>query len=129
MANIDDKYCIDKWENSIYDKNNPSGKASLFYPAKTSQANSLYNYWRNGWKGTPPPNSAYAQMPERGAEITTGFAPLAVSQSGVIPNMFVAANSTVLLSIIPSIMPIIPPAIPNIPDSIKKVLYSLKYML
>ncbi len=23
MANIDDKYCIDKWENSIYDKNNP----------------------------------------------------------------------------------------------------------
>ncbi len=90
MANIDDKYCIDKWENSIYDKNNPSGKASLFYPAKTSQANSLYNYWRNGWKGTSPPNSAYAQMPERGAETTTGFAPLAVSQPNVIPNMFVS---------------------------------------
>ncbi len=90
MANIDDKYCIDKWENSIYDKNNPSGKASLFYPAKTSQANYLYNYWRTGWKGTSPPNSAYAQMPERGAETTTGFAPLAVSQPNVIPNMFVS---------------------------------------
>ena len=90
MANVNDKYCIDKWENSIYNKNNPSERASLYYPAKTSQANTLYNYWKNGWKGTPPPNSAYAQMPERGAEITTGFAGLAMSQPNVIPNMYVS---------------------------------------
>ncbi len=90
MANIDGRYCIDKWENSISDKKNPSEKASLYYPAKTSQANSLYNYWKDGWKGTPVPNSAYAQMPERGAEVTTGFTPLAVSQQNVIPNMYVS---------------------------------------
>lgn len=89
MANIENKYCIDRWENSIYNKNNPSEKASIYYPAETSLANFFYNYWIKGWKGTPPPNPAYALMPERGAEITAGFAPLAVSQENIVPNMYV----------------------------------------
>ncbi|MFH1405726.1 MAG: phage tail tip lysozyme [Nanoarchaeota archaeon] len=89
MSNIEGKYCIDKWEATIYNKNNPSQQASVYYPAKTSQANSLYNLWSNGWKGTLPPNSAYQQMPERGPEAQQGFEPLAVSQPNVIPNMYV----------------------------------------
>ncbi|MDP3698223.1 MAG: SUMF1/EgtB/PvdO family nonheme iron enzyme [Nanoarchaeota archaeon] len=90
MASINNKYCIDKWEDSIYDKNNPSAQASLFYPAKTSQADLFYNYWKNGWKGNQPPNSNYAQMPSQGAETSNGFVPLAKSQPNVIPNMYVS---------------------------------------
>ncbi len=104
MANIDNKYCIDKWEDSIYNKNNPSEQASLYYPAKTSQANLLYNAWKNGYTGAKTRtkyelsriNQNYLQMPERGAEMNDGFAPLAVSKQGVIPNMYASQEIAAL---------------------------------
>ncbi|MEK6969804.1 MAG: DUF2272 domain-containing protein [Nanoarchaeota archaeon] len=89
MANIDNKYCIDKWEASIVDKNNPSQPASIFYPADNSWANVYYNKWVNGWEGTLP-NNEYKNMPSRGSEAQSGFAPLAVTKEGVIPNMHVS---------------------------------------
>lgn len=83
MANIDNKYCIDRWEASVVDLNT-GGEASPNYYPDGSGAKTQYNHWSR----ITPDNSAYSQMPPMMAQESGQFVPKAVSKPNVQPQSF-----------------------------------------
>ncbi|MDO8511329.1 MAG: SUMF1/EgtB/PvdO family nonheme iron enzyme [Nanoarchaeota archaeon] len=83
MANIDDEYCVDKWEDIVVDK--------------TTLQQASYNWVSdpklvNGQKLLPP-NPPQPSYPEAsGTQFSSSFVPAAVSMPGVFPQTYVNRN-------------------------------------
>ena len=93
MANIDNKYCIDKWEASVVDKNTNAEASPHYNPLRKGgiTADWMYNQFVN--RETKP---AGYPMPERGAEASPSFEPKAVSVPGKVPASFVTRQAAEL---------------------------------
>ncbi len=90
MATINNKYCIDKWEATVVDKNTKAEASPHYIPIRTGPitADGLYNQFVN--KETTPPGYP---MPNRGAEANSNFVAMAVSVSGKTPASFVTREA------------------------------------
>ena len=90
MANIDNKYCIDKWEATVVDKNTEAEASPHYIPLRTGPITADYQYNQFVNRETTP---AGYPMPERGAEANANFVAMAVSVPGKIPASFVTREA------------------------------------
>ena len=90
MTTINNKYCIDKWEATVVDKNTKAEASPHYIPVRTGPitADGQYNQFVN--KETTPPGYP---MPERGAEANSNFVAMAVSVPGKTPASFVTRTT------------------------------------
>ena len=82
MANIEDKFCIDRYEASIIDQNTSAEASPHYMPTQELIYDADWQY--NKFKNMGP-----LPMPSRGAEQNPHFKPAAVSQAGKIPATYI----------------------------------------
>jgi len=87
MANIDSRFCIDKWEASVVDLTTGQLASPDYTPS--GSAGSQYNRYVSN----PPSQGSPLEMPARGSEQSSSFVPKAVSLQGVLPQSFVNRKS------------------------------------
>jgi len=88
MANVQDRFCIDKYEAAIVDKNSKQ-PASPNYPPSPTQSQIFFDLFQTSPEIQRMKQSARSlPMPDRGAEKQTTFAPLAISVAGIQPQSF-----------------------------------------
>jgi len=94
MADVDGRFCIDKWEASVVDK--ASGQdASPYYTLDAAKGYPGARWQKAHWAALP--NAKYP-LPELPAvEAADGFVPMAVSRPGVYPQGF-ATRATAALA-------------------------------
>ncbi|MBI2125576.1 SUMF1/EgtB/PvdO family nonheme iron enzyme [Candidatus Woesearchaeota archaeon] len=82
MANIEDKFCIDRYEASIIDQNTGAEASPHYMPTQELIYDADWQY--NKFKSLDN-----LPMPLRGAEQNPDFKPAAVSQAGKIPATYI----------------------------------------
>jgi len=84
MVNVDDKFCIDRYESSIF---SDGRRVSPFYHPSQYHSRILFNLWQTKFAEFSTPEGLKMPIPQPDAwQLSAPFEVEAVSKAGVLPN-------------------------------------------